>query len=212
MEKFEKKIEISYINYISSNSKRPNNINELIKSQEIEVDDSINLTNYSLITLENNIWNNTIHKAYHNASTDPNFGEYSIREKLLSFFFNYTVCLNQYDKFFTFSSNIHSLFELKEINDRRENIVDTISPYFNQLIQEGLSSGEIEDRVFVQDYYINVMLTQFFLITKYWTEDSSNEKENTDEAVEKSVHLIMDLIGPNFADSAFQLAKFIFQK
>ncbi|OHX65292.1 TetR/AcrR family transcriptional regulator [Flammeovirga pacifica] len=212
MKKFEKKIEISYINYISSNNKRPNTLKEIFINDDSDDIDPNTISSLTNNTIENNIWSNTILTSIKNASSDPNFQEYSVREKLLSFFFNLSVGLQQHQDFFTYSSNIHSPFELKEVNDRREKIVETITPFLTQLIQEGISTGEVEERMFIQDYYINVMLTQLFLIIKYWAEDTSNEKENTDEAVEKSVHLIMDLIGPNFTDSAFSFAKFIFQK
>ena len=56
------------------------------------------------------------------------------------------------------------------------------------------------------------MWTQFLLVHQYWLKDKSKGFEKTDAFIEKSTHLVFDLLGQSALDSALDLAKFIFQK
>ncbi|NLR92726.1 MULTISPECIES: hypothetical protein [Flammeovirga] len=212
MDNFEKKIKISYINFISSNNQRPNSLKALSKSDDsLEYEELIKSFS-SVEQIETDIWISALENAYSNASSDPNFKEYMIRERILSFFYNWIEVLKKDQDFYKYSTNIHSIFEFKSIDDRRIKVKKAFDIIFTPMLEEGFETGEIESRMFVSDYYIDFIFAQAVIITKYWSNDTSEDTENTDEAIEKSVNLVMDLIGPNFTDSAFLLGKFLLQK
>ncbi|MBB6461090.1 hypothetical protein [Flammeovirga kamogawensis] len=212
MENFSKKIEISYINFISSHKRRPNELSEFIDKELINEESITYNSEKELNALETSIWINSIEIAFNNAASDPNYLEYGAREKTLSFFYNLIEILKSQKEFFVFSSNIHSPFELKMVDDRSTAIKNVFLSHFNTIINEAIETGEIESRMFISDYYGNLIFAQAVLVIKYWANDTSDEAENTDEIIEKSVNLIMDLMAPNFADSAVSLVKFLFQK
>lgn len=212
MSEISKKIELSYINYISLHNKRPNSINDLISNELESEEEKVSNDFYDLDLIESKIWEDGIFLALKFSEDDPNYDEYSVREKLLSFYYNYVEVLKKNDLFYQYSANINSLFELSIINNRTSFLKNTLSKNINKIIQEGISTGEIADRYFITNYYSDILFYQSMIIIKYYLTDTSNEKENSDEIIEKSVNLIMDLLEPNFTDSAFLFAKFLIQK
>ncbi|MBD0400895.1 hypothetical protein [Flammeovirga sp. EKP202] len=212
MSEISKKIELSYINFILLHNKRPNSVNDLI-SNELEENKTEILEEYKEINkIETQIWESGIMTAFQHSENDPNYAEYTVREKLLSFFYNYAEVLKKEEKFYEYSANIHSIFELSILNERSSVLKNVFLNNVNGIIKSGIETGEVADRFFISDYYGDIIWYQALLIIRYCISDESNEKENTDEIIEKSVNLIMDLFEPNFTDSAFLLAKFLFQK
>lgn len=212
MSEISKKIELSYINYVLSHNSRPKTINDLISKELEDEKDSIIESFKDLELIEIKIWQDGITQAFEHSNNDPNYEEYSVREKLLSFFYNYMEVLKKDNKFYEYSANIHSVFELTSIYERSTLLKNVFSNHIKKILNEGFATGEVQERFFISDYYDDIIYIQTLGVIKYALNDQSEEKENTDELIEKSVNLIMDLLEPNFTDSAFLFAKFLFQK
>ena len=73
------------------------------------------------------------------------------------------------------------------------------------LIFEGTNSGEIQARPFIANYYNQSVWNAFLSILLFWANDKSENKENTDVMVEKTIHFVFDLLAPNAIDSGLDL-------
>ncbi|MBI1221279.1 MAG: TetR/AcrR family transcriptional regulator [Bacteroidetes bacterium] len=88
-----------------------------------------------------------------------------------------------------------------------------LKPAFKSFAQgicrEGTDNSEVMQRPFLSDHYPDVMWVQFLFIHQFWIKDDSTEFEKTDSAIEKSVHLVFDLMGNSAFDSAMDFGKFM---
>ena len=76
------------------------------------------------------------------------------------------------------------------------------------LVQEGLSTEEIAKRQLISDKYKYLLWAQPVSIFKFWVKDESDNFEETDALIEKTVNFSFDLMRSNSLDSFFDLAKF----
>ena len=76
---------------------------------------------------------------------------------------------------------------------------------------EGTNSGEIQARPFIASYYQQVLWNAFLSVLYFWANDKSEQKENTDVMVEKTVHFTFDLLAPNAIDSGVDLIQNFFK-
>ncbi len=150
-------------------------------------------------------WTSVLDKTLEICQEDDNYANYSVREKMLAFSYTFLQTLNtDEDKFstllkkqrFPFMSN-SSLSELK--HDFRKHI--------DLLIFEGTNSGEIQARPFIANYYSQTVWNAFLSILLFWANDKSENKENTDVMVEKTIHFTFDLLAPNPIDSGIDLVQ-----
>ena len=80
-----------------------------------------------------------------------------------------------------------------------------------QLVEEGIATEEIVERMFITDKYKYLLWYQPISIVKFWVKDKSKDYEDTDALIEKTVNFSFDLMRSNGIDSFFDLAKFHIQ-
>jgi hypothetical protein len=83
--------------------------------------------------------------------------------------------------------------------------------YAGGLIEEGLATEEIARRQMIADKYKYLLWAQPISIFKFWVKDQSDQFEDTDALIEKTVNFSFDLMRSNSLDSLFDLAKFHIQ-
>lgn len=79
-----------------------------------------------------------------------------------------------------------------------------------QMVEEGQETGEVTDRYMLSGEYTSWHWPQMLYLLNYWLDDTSEEKQKTDQAIEKSVNLGFDIMGRNVLDSVFDFLKFVF--
>lgn len=154
-------------------------------------------------------WITLFEKTVATLQQDENYMQYSVREKMLAFV--YTMLQNMNEDSIYFSSQIkhqripflpnHHLKELKLL----------FINYSDALIFEGTNSGEIQARPLIANYYQQILWNAIVSILYFWSNDTSEQKENTDVMVEKTIHFIFDLLAPNPIDSGFDLVQHFFK-
>jgi len=167
----------------------------------------------SFEALEDSIWRDWLQETLEVIKTDPNYLEYSVREKLLSFYFTWFEILLANRSFVSLSlQNFQSPENIIKHNSLKS-LKATFVEYSNDLIMEGGESGEIPTRQnLLNKSYPNGLWLQFLFLLNFWKNDQSNDFANTDAAIEKSVNLSMDLIGHGPVDAIVDFAKFMFQQ
>jgi len=138
------------------------------------------------------------------------YAEFTVREKLLSFYYGYFESLKQHRSYAlkTFKMQLFSVNQ--EIQDL-DALKKAFKAWVAQLIAEGKNREEIANRSGLSDRYDSLYWYQFMFLLDFWRKDNSSGFERTDEAIEKAVNLSFDLVEKNALESAFDFGKFIFQ-
>ena len=144
---------------------------------------------------------------------DQNYLEFSVREKLLSFYYAWFEALLA-NRSFTFVSlsryqSPESIIKHKFLKSLKQEFL----VYAEELVREGGESGEVPIRqTLINNSYPNAMWLQFLFLLNFWKNDNSKDFTNTDAAIEKSINLSLDLIGRGPVDAMVDFAKFMYQQ
>ncbi|MDW7692947.1 TetR family transcriptional regulator C-terminal domain-containing protein [Flammeovirgaceae bacterium SG7u.111] len=210
MKKFKEKIKKTYIDFILQNKKEPSSVNHFMDSIG-EGEKSFYEHYSSFEAIKKEIWTDFITRTLEQVKAEEVYQEYSVREKLLSFFFTLIEILKEQRSFVVYT-----------IDDAKKSL-SLCTPTFakgfreeffgfaNELIAEGFDTQELHSRPVISEKYPNLIWGQLVLVLKFWAKDESENFEKTDAAIEKSINLTMDLMGLTVLDQAFDLAKFLFQ-
>jgi AcrR family transcriptional regulator len=199
----------AYMHYLLEHGKRPASVYKFMKDQnkkEAEFYDHFN----SFKALEKAIWQNFFEQTLARLRAEERYHEYSVREKMLAFFFTWIEVLKEHRSYVLFTADKARKMEIQP--DLLKYFKEDFISYMNDLVEEGMESGEIQDRPIISRKYADGLWGQALLILKYWVEDDSPGFEHTDALIEKSVNLSFDLMGRGAVDSFLDLAKFLFRK
>jgi hypothetical protein len=81
--------------------------------------------------------------------------------------------------------------------------------FASDIIDHGLSTGEIASRGPLQSLYPAVLYIHFRAVIAFLLKDESQRFERTDAFIEKTVAFAFDVIRTQAIDSAFDLARFL---
>ncbi len=209
MDEMKEKIYDAYTAFVAEHGTRPQSIDLFMADAGLpEVEFYKKFSTFS--QLEKAFWKDLFLQTIKQIQKEEVFQSYSVREKLLAMYFT---CLEYIKGYHAYSRLVFKREQVwqawpGDLDDMKKEFV----AFCNELIVQGKMSGEIADRVFVTDYYGNWLWLQAIFILKFWVKDESDNFENTDAAIEKSVNFTMDLIVNNSIDSFLDLSKFIVQK
>ncbi len=162
----------------------------------------------SLEACNSRLWLFIIQSTLEVLSVDPEYPGYSIREKLLAFYYTMAEFLERYIHF------VRKTVGPKNLSPRPavlRSFKKEFDEFIVELIDEGRSSGEVANRLLSSKHYTHGFWIQLRFVLSFWSSDRSEEKETADAAIEKAVNVSMDLIAPNALDSILDLGKFIIQ-
>lgn len=155
-------------------------------------------------------WKSILNEVINALKGSEEFPDFSVREKLLSFYYAFLERLKK-DRSFALLSLPADWINWTVSNNDLQDLKKEFKTWIKDLVHEGMASGEVAGRSKFNDAYDQLFWMHFNFILKFWKEDKSRGFEKTDEAVEKSVALAFDLIEKNALDSAFDFGKFLFQ-
>lgn len=204
----QKKIIDTYIAYVLENEKKPANVYKFAKDLGISEGDFYDHFN-SLDQVQAKIWVKWFNEVKDQLESDDNYVEFSAREKLLAFDFTWIEKMKENRSFVIQTT---SLTDWKCFGDKELKELKSEFKLFSQdLIIEGKANEEIESRAFIQDQYPRMFWSHFMFVLKFWIDDKSKGFDKTDAAIEKSVHVLFDLLSKGAVDSMFDLGKFLIQ-
>ena len=163
----------------------------------------------SFEAIEAFIWDNALKKSLDRLEKDSAYAEYSVREKLLAFYYTHIEDLTEMRSFVRQSwKRWNNPFDMPPaLKDYKKRFLD----FVRLLINSGLQTGEIKERPVMTERYEKGFWVQLVYLINFWMKDSSPEFQKTDAAIEKAVNLSMDLLGQSSLDSLVDFAKFAFQ-
>jgi hypothetical protein len=134
---------------------------------------------------------------------DENFATYTAREQSLAFHFTLLQQLANDEKLV----NEINIFQIQSFNILNSELKD----FNTSNIEYGSSIGEIQKRLFIDQYYSTMLSLCTFYILDFWKKDNSINKEKSDVAIDKIINWAYDIMAPNALDSSFTLIQFILQ-
>lgn len=198
----------SYIDYVLTHNEAPKSVYIFSKSLGIA---EAEFYNYfaSFEGIESTAWQALTSEAITLTSSQEIWNQYSSREKMLSFFYSYIELLKSRRSFIIYSLKHHcNKLSTPSVLSATRIIFEEFS---EEVIREGLETGELADRKLFAKRYKDALWMQFKFILNFWMDDSSAEFEKTDEAIEKGINVTFDLFQRSPIDNLFEYGKFLTQ-
>ncbi len=196
----------AYKDYVLTEGKEPPSIYQFTKSAKVDEADFYKHFN-SFEAIEQQVLLSYFKETLETLEADETYIEYSVREKLLAFYYTWIEKLKSNRSFVSYilkGGIEHSYVVLKPFRAEYKE-------YAKVLVQEGIETEEIANRSMISDKYDELFWLQLMFVLKFWMNDTSKDFENTDAAIEKAVNLSFDLVGKGALESMIDFGKFLFQ-
>ena len=217
-----KKVKDAYLDHLLEHGEAPPSVYQFAKRLKMKEADFYEHYN-SFASLERDIWKGFFEQALMHIQSEEVYREYSVREKLLAFYYTWVEVLKNNRSYVTFraqrmhlpgagmrssvSNNIGRL-NIGVLSRFKEGFLD----FANELIMEGKETEEVVDRPIIGNNYDEGLWRQVLFVLNFWVRDDSQNFERTDVAIEKAVNLSFDLMGRSALDSAIDFARFLYQQ
>ncbi|MBS1527136.1 MAG: TetR/AcrR family transcriptional regulator [Bacteroidetes bacterium] len=202
------KIETTYIDYVLTEGSQPKSVYVFVKKLKMTESDFYKFF-ASFDALEESIWKDFGSVVIDEIKAQEVWASYSAREKALSFFYAFFEMLRGHRSYADYS--------LKNAPRRLitprvfQGLRDLFLNFSDEIINEGLESGELSDRKYFAKRYKDGLWAQFVFLLHFWVRDDSPDFEKSDEAIEKGVNLTFDLFQRSPIDNLLEYGKFLAQ-
>lgn len=198
----------AYKEYVLTRGEEPPSVFQFMKELNMEEEEFYKYFG-SFNTVRSFTWKDYVTKTLNTLNKDSSYQEYSVREKLLSFYFTLVEVLKKDRSYVMVSFRGISKPELTP--SFLKHFKTEYMEYVHELIAEGLDSGEIVKRPILSDRYHDALWIQLIFIVNFWLKDETPNFEQTDAAIEKAVNLSIELMGKGPLDMMVDFAKFLYQ-
>jgi len=199
----------AYKDYVLMHGHEPASIYAFCKELEIEEGHFYEHFN-TFSQVADAYWDDVLNKVIEEQKADAEYANYSAREKLLSFYYEFFNELKKHRSYALLSFQ-ESIGSFKKENMHLDSMKKSYKKWIKSVIRQGMQEGEIAERSQLSNSYETMFWWQLLWLINFWKGDRSNGFQKTDAAIEKSVNLSFDLIEKNALDSAFDFGKFMFQ-
>ena len=199
-------IKSSYIDYVLTNGEQPKSVYTFAKKLKITEADFYKIYG-SFDAIEKAVWEDLTLQAIITIKEQEVWHQYTSREKMLSFFYSYIELLKTKRSFiiYTLKKNPKKISTPNVLSGARS----VFESFAEDVVNEGLDSGELADRKFLSKKYKDALWVQFAFIINFWMDDDSAGFEKTDEAIEKGINVTFDLFQRSPVDNLFEYGKFL---
>lgn len=199
-------IQNAYIDYVLTEGEQPKSVYIFAKHNEMEETEFYRFF-VSFDTIEQSLWTDIAARTIAEIKIQEVWGQYSSREKALSFFYSFFELLKGKRSFATYSSKkINKSFSTPTVWQAMKNEFEAFA---SVILKDGIESGELTDRKFFADKYKDALWVQFVFVLNFWLNDISAGFEKTDEAIEKGVNVTFDLFQRSPIDNLLEYGKFL---
>ncbi|MDN3579389.1 TetR family transcriptional regulator C-terminal domain-containing protein [Mucilaginibacter flavus] len=199
-------IQDSYIDYVLTEGSEPKSVYIFAKQNEMTEAEFYQFFG-SFEAVEQSIWAGLANKTLAEIKAQEVWGQYSAREKALSFFYGFFELLKSSRSFAIYTINKQPKgFTTPRVFEPLKNIYENFA---DDILKEGIESTELSDRKFFSKRYKDALWIQFVFVLNFWVNDNSAGFEKTDEAIEKGVNVTFDLFQRSPIDNLFEYGKFL---
>ena len=203
------KIVSLYMEEVLENEVVPKSVYKFCKSNKIKEEEFYRSFG-SFEGLQKEIWRLFFVHTEKLLRKDKSYASYSVREKLLTFYYTFfeNLALNRSYVLFVLENGNSPLENHKQLSGLRSGIKDFASELTEENNEEKLSRlSKARPQVVAEAVWV-----QLVLLLKFWMNDNSPGFEKTDLAIEKSVNTVFDLFDATPLDSLFDLGKFLYKE
>lgn len=202
------KIQTAYIDYVLTEGKKPNSVFTFAKKNKFPEEEFYNHFG-SFEAIDAEVWSDLFRSTITEVKAQEVWEAYSTREKALSFYYSFFELLKSKRSFVVYSmGNFKKGLKTPSQLSASKEIFEEFS---KELINEGLESGEINERKFISDKYKDALWLQLAFLLNFWLKDYSAGFEKTDEAIEKGINVTFDLFQRSPIDNLVDYGKFLAQ-
>ncbi|RQO72412.1 hypothetical protein DBR43_14545 [Pedobacter sp. KBW06] len=199
-------IKNAYIDYVLINDEKPKSVYSFVKKLKITEADFYEFY-ASFESIEKNVWVDLTLETINAIEEQEVWSQYSSRERILAFFYSYVEVLKKQRSFIVYTLKSHiSKFSTP---DALSGVKPIFENFAEEIINEGLESGELANRKFLSKKYKDAVWLQFGFILNFWINDNSAGFEKTDEAIEKGINVTFDLFERSPLDNLLEYGKFL---
>lgn len=201
-----KQIKEAYIDYVLTHDEEPKSVYAFAK--KLKITEATFYDHFpSFASIEKHIWFELTVETISKIRAQAIWLEFSARERMLSFFYSYLENLKNERSFIIYSlKNTDKNFTTPAALSGVKSVFERFS---EEIINEGLETGELADRKFFAKRYKDALWVQFAFIVNFWINDSSDGFEKTDEAIEKGINVTFDLFQRSPIDNLIDYGKFL---
>lgn len=204
----EMQIRLSYTEHLLNHGERPPSVFRFAHDVGISESDFYERFG-SFEGIERAVWKDFFERTLQRLLSDSSYATFSIREKLLAFYYTLFEELRANRSFAILQLERRPKGQI--VPGFLKDFKAAFESYIGNLLTEGKGGGEIANRPFMDQTYPKFFWVQMAFLLMFWKDDQSPAFEQTDAAIEKAVNLSFDLIGKGAVDTAFDFAKFLFQ-
>ena len=205
------RIKQAYLTFVLNEGHPPQSVFKLTQQLGLaEAEFYKHYPNFEAIDRE--LWADFGRQARETAAAEPVWEGYNSREKLLGFYYTLLEILKN-NRSYALMSLRRSLHRVPALSPRvLDDFRQDFEVFVSGLLSEGRVSGEIANRLLVQEGYPRFFWQQALFVLGFFAKDDSVNFERTDAAVEKAVTLSFDLVGRNTLDSAIDFVRFLVRR
>jgi len=203
-----------YMDYVTQLMGDTISIEDFCKYAEIEESNFFDCYS-SEKSIEQEIWRYIASDAIETITQDPQYVSFGQDEQLLSYFYTFFESLTLNQEYFAAHLALrHSFVDKKDVLKEMKKVFfnyiqDTIAS--NALSGIGVDQIDLVNDVMQRGQKEGFWL-QFICLIDFWNKDTSEGKEKTDIAIEKSVRAAIDLVEIAPVRSLLDLGRFIWQE
>lgn len=199
-----------YVVYTLEHNKTPESVYGFAKSMgvsEVEFYEHFS----GLEALESTLFSEWFSQSFQQCADSSTWSTYTVREKVLAVFYTFLEHLKQYRSFILFLKKRDARL-WTQCPDYLTGLRAVFTEKMKPVLNDGIETGELEARKYLDNKYADGLWLNLLFVLKFWIDDRSTGFEKTDAAIEKSVHLAMDLMGKSALDAALDFGRFLFQQ
>lgn len=198
-----------YMDYVLEHERTPKSVYKFAKENMITEQDFYKHFG-SFEGIRKAIWDKFFDNSLQVMENSKEYGSFSNREKLLTFFYTFFEVLtaNRSYVLYTLSEHEMPLRNLEQLRSLRKRM----RKYAKSLIHD--SNKEKSLKLFQQNEMIfsEGVWLQFLFLLKFWMDDNSAGFESTDIAIEKSVNTVFDLFDNTPLERVVDFGKFLWKE
>jgi len=199
-------IKEQYLDYLLMHGKAPASAYSFAKELGISEEEFYaHYTSFEMI--EREIWKDMMEDTMQRVVNDEAYGPYSAREKMLALYFTLIEVLKAKRSYV--SLRWPKRMMPGQTPEFLKDFKDIFFNWTNDILNEGKENNEVVIRPYVSERYDQATWLQAIFLMDFWIKDNSKGFEATDAAIEKSVNLGFDLVGPGPLDSIIDFGRFL---
>lgn len=198
-----------YMNYVLEHEKVPKTVYKFCKINNIKESD-LYIHFGSIKTIQKSIWSSFYTNAITVMKKNKEYGDFSNRDKMLTFFYTFfeVLTLNRSYVLFVLEHEKNQMKCMEQLKGLRKDIKD----YSKDLIIDGNTEKNFKITKHNPQLFSEGAWLQFMFLLNFWKSDDSAGFEKTDVAIEKSVNTIFDLFDNTPLENIIDFGKFLYKE